>query len=187
MASKVDICNEALSILGQKEIVSLSDESVEAYACNRHIDTVIKVILAGHPWNCVSEDFNLNRLSDSPVSEYKYYYQLPTGYLRLNSVSPEQEYKIQGKKLLSNAESVQINCVVFNDNTDIYTPELSSGIAHALAARLAYPMTSSVSMAERVQGLADDLISMAKSSNSFEGTKRDNVKKTWISAKLGGY
>lgn len=185
MASIVDICNKALSLLGQNSIVSLDDNSAEAYACRTHWKPLQEEILAGHPWNCVSNRFTLSRLVETPEFGYKYFYQLPVGCLRINETVPSEEYEIRGNRVLTDAETFAIDCVVVTDNTDIYSPELCAGLAHLLASELCVPMTSSVSNASRLYDLGNDKIRNAKATNAFQGKKRNNNQTTWLKAKLG--
>lgn len=186
MASKVEICNEALALIGQAPITSLDEDSPQALACRTHLKKLLELTLTGHPWNCVSQRVVLNRLVDPPAFGYKYLYQLPTGYLRLNEIFPMQDYIVRGKQIHTDAEEVKIDCVIYTENTDIFQAELTSGIAHLLASRLAYQNTSSSSLARELLDQGNDLISLAKASNSFEGIRRDNSRRTWINAKFGG-
>ena len=51
MASEVDICNRALSKLGAARITSLTEDSVNARACNAMYESVRDAELRAHPWN----------------------------------------------------------------------------------------------------------------------------------------
>ena len=52
MPSVVDICNEAMDLLGAATITSLTENSKEARLCNRRFDTVRDTVLRSHNWNC---------------------------------------------------------------------------------------------------------------------------------------
>lgn len=49
--NSVEICNNALTLIGTRRITSLSDPSKEARACNDNYDICRKALLRSHPWN----------------------------------------------------------------------------------------------------------------------------------------
>ena len=51
MPSVVDICNEAMDLLGAATITALTENSKEARLCNRRFETVRDQVLRAHPWN----------------------------------------------------------------------------------------------------------------------------------------
>ena len=51
MPSVVDICNEAMDLLGAATITALTENSKEARLCNRRFPTVRDQVLRAHPWN----------------------------------------------------------------------------------------------------------------------------------------
>ena len=52
MPSVVDICNEAMDLLGAATITALTENSKEARLCNRRFSTVRDATLRSHTWNC---------------------------------------------------------------------------------------------------------------------------------------
>ncbi len=52
MPSVVDICNEAMDLLGAATITALTENSKEARLCNRRFSTVRDATLRSHSWNC---------------------------------------------------------------------------------------------------------------------------------------
>ena len=55
MPSVVDICNEAMDLLGAATITALTENSKEARLCNRRFSTVRDATLRSHPWNCLQK------------------------------------------------------------------------------------------------------------------------------------
>ena len=51
MPSVVDICNEAMDLLGAATITALTENSKEARLCNRRFETVRDAVLRAHTWN----------------------------------------------------------------------------------------------------------------------------------------
>jgi hypothetical protein len=50
-ATPVEICNNALTLIGTRRITALTDPSKEARACNDNYDICRKSLLRMHPWN----------------------------------------------------------------------------------------------------------------------------------------
>lgn len=185
MASVVDICNKALSLLGQRTIVSLDDDSPEALACRIHWEPLRDEVLRSHPWNCASKRASLNRLLETPAYDYDYYYQLPTDCLMVRNVEPEGHFELEGRKLLSGSNAISILYTAANDDTTEYDSQLAAGLSYKLAAELAYQMTKSNSLAQQLDEKGNEKIADAKSSDSIEGKRPDRRSRNWLSAHYG--
>ena len=84
--SDVSVCNEALLLLGDKTISSLSDTSTEGKICNAMYDSCRQDLLRKHPWNFAIERVSLAALGAAPEFRYDYQYQAPSDCLRLLTV-----------------------------------------------------------------------------------------------------
>ena len=185
MASVVDICNKALSLIGQNTIVSLSENTPEALACRIHWAPLIDEFFRGHPWNCGITRKALSRLSDAPPNEFKYYYQLPADYLMVVEIFPDQSYSVEGRRILVDSPDLVLRYVKKLDDSTQYDSQLSAALSYLLAAELAYINTASVSMAETLRAVGKDKLQDAKATDSFEGKKRDPRGNKLLRAKYG--
>ena len=116
MPSVVDICNEAIDLLGASTITALSENSKEARLCNRRYDTVRDQVLRAHPWNAAIARATLAQDAVAPEFGFTYQYTLPTNPYCLKVLSFWNEnvdseisaydsqvmFKIEGRKILSN-------------------------------------------------------------------------------------
>ena len=67
MSSVVDICNEAMDLLGAATITSLTENSKEARLCNRKFDPLHEMRCYAHiPWNVAIARAELAASSVSP-------------------------------------------------------------------------------------------------------------------------
>lgn len=185
MASVVEICNKALSLLGQETIVSLDDTSPQAYACRTHWPLLRDEVLRGHKWNCATKRANLGRLTQTPSFEYNYYYQLPADYLMITEIVPKQEFEIEAGLLLCNSDSVSIKYVRAEDDSTKYDSQLSAAFSFLLAAELAYQTTSSASLSEGFRKIGGEKLLDAKATDAFEGKRPDKRGSRFLSAKYG--
>lgn len=183
MASVVDICNKALSILGQKGIVSLDDNSPEAYACRIHWGPLRDEILRKHPWNCVATRAALNRLLDVPPFEYAYYHQLPIDCLAVLEVIPESFFEVEGRKLLCNNPEVSIRYTQSTDDSTQFDAQLSAAMSYLLASEICYNITKSTSLTSELNAVGMDKLADAKASDSLEGKTRNKRPGRWLNSK----
>ena len=183
MPSVVDICNEAMDLLGAATITSLTENSKEARLCNRRFETVRDAVLRAHPWNAAIARADLAQDSATPAFGFNFQYTLPNDpyCLRVlsfwnvnvdNELTPYDSqvmYKIEGRKILSNEETCKIIYVSRVTDTEQYDALLSSTIAHRLASETAYAITGSNSIAQQMFSLYETRIREARSMDAMEG------------------
>jgi hypothetical protein len=183
MPSVVDICNEAMDLLGAATITSLTENSKEARLCNRRFETVRDSVLRSHPWNVAVTRASLAQDSVGPAFGFIYQYTLPTNpyCLRLlsfwnsnvnNEVAAYDSqvmYKVEGRKILSNEDTCNIVYVGRIEDTESYDSMLSSTIASALAAETAYAVTGSSNIAQLMEQRYQNKLREARSADATEG------------------
>ena len=109
MASIVDICNGALNQLGATTILSLTEDSKNARLCNSRYTQVRDALFRSHPWNCLQKRIELAADSVAPAWGFSYQYTLPADCLRLLVILDyDSNYKVEGRKVLSNTSSMKI-------------------------------------------------------------------------------
>lgn len=151
--SVVGICNIALGNLGANLISSLGETTAEATLCNVHWDNVRRSLLSAHPWNFAIKRQQLTALSTAPVYGYKYAYQLPSDCLRVLTVDGNYDYKIEGRRVLTNESTCFLKYVY--DNTDVtsWTDSFVDLASTRLQLELAYGITKSTSQKEQAMQL----------------------------------
>ncbi len=81
--TQISICNLALARLGQGDISSLADGSIEAKYCNKFWDTDRQAALRDYPWSfAMSNPTPLFPAAPCGVVDYAYTYKLPSDCLR---------------------------------------------------------------------------------------------------------
>jgi len=183
MPSVVDICNEAMDLLGAATITALTENSKEARLCNRRFETVRDAVIRAHPWNVAITRASLAKDSETPAFGFANQFTLPTNpyCLRVLSfwnsnidsdVAPydsEVMFKIEGRKVLSNEGTCKITYLARVTDTETYDPLLSSTIAHKLAAETAYAITGSTTVSQSMQQLYELRLREARSADAMEG------------------
>ena len=183
MPSVVDICNEAMDLLGAATITSLTENSKEARLCNRRFETVRDAVLRSHPWNTAVTRAEIARDSTAPAFGFTYQYTMPTDPYCLRVLSfwnsnvdneaaaydSQVMYKIEGRKILSNEGTCKITYIGRVTDTEQFDPMLSNTIAHRLAAETAYAITGSTTVAQQMQALYEQRLREARSMDGMEG------------------
>lgn len=188
MSSSTQICNIALSEIGEDPILSLDENSRAARACNLVYDDIRKKVLRSHDWNFATDRVELALLTGSPSFGFDYQYQLPSDYLRLTATSWDEyadvKYKIEGNKLLINESSISIVYVKdFKDSAnfdELFQEALSFRIASKLAIKLADDKTLRDRMMEEYMSV----LAEARSIDSQEGTPDGIITSTWTNSRL---
>lgn len=188
MPSVVDICNEAMDLLGAATITSLTENSKEARLCNRRFETVRDAVLRAHNWNVAIVRKQLAKDSTSPAFGFTNQFTLPTEpyCLRVislhtsnvdNEISPydvQSMFKIEGRKVLTDEGTCRIIYIGRITDTEQYDPLLSSTIAYKLASETAYAITGSTTVSQQIFQLYQQRLSEARSMDAIEG-KPDRI------------
>jgi hypothetical protein len=183
MPSVVDICNEAMDLLGAATITALTENSKEARLCNRRFETVRDGVLRSHPWNIAITRATLAKDSDAPAFGFSNQFTLPTDPYCLRVLSfwnsnvdsevaaydSQVMFKIEGRKVLSDEGTCKITYLARITDTETYDSLLSSTIAHKLAAETAYAITGSTTVSQSMQQLYEVRLREARSIDAMEG------------------
>ena len=170
MASVVDICNGALNQLGASTILSLTEDSKNARLCNARYTQVRDAVFRSHPWNCLQKRVQLAADTDTPAWGFTKQYTLPSDCLRVLSILDyDSDYKIEGRKILANHATVKIQYVARIEDPNQYDELLRETISAALAADIAYAITSSNPTASNMYTLFQDKLREARFVDATEG------------------
>ena len=185
MPSEVDICNLALQRLGAKTISSLSDDSTAARECNRAYAHARDSELRAHPWSFARTRASLAADSTDPAFGYAKQYTLPSDYLRLLPTRDQQDFQIEGGKILTD-DGAPLKVVYLKRVTDpnqfdqLFVDLLVARIARDLAEKI----TQSKIKIEIAQSLYEELRKEARRVNAFERPALEPPTDSWITARL---
>lgn len=191
MASKVDLCNLALTRIGATRIIALDENTQESKDCSAIYDLIAEETMAIGSWPSARRRVSLVQVNETPVFEYSYIYQLPTNpkFLKLiyiNEFKPgEIPYSIEGNRLLINESSVKIKYLAYITDVQSYDIFLRQAVVDRLAAELSYKRTGQIALYQSALRYAADhardLLSLAGVSDIAENVNSD----TFIDARDG--
>lgn len=169
MASKVEIANIALNTIGEDPITAFTDDDKAARVINLRYESVRRAVLRAHPWNCVIARSSLAQDTATPDFGFDYQYSLPSDFLRVVRLSdPNIHYRIEGKKLLTDASTV--NLIYIKNETDVtkYDALLYEAVAARLAQEIAMPITNDKEMVDMANSLYESKLAEARSIDAME-------------------
>lgn len=190
MASEVDIANRALQKLGAERIVSLTQDSENARACNLAYSIVRDAELRNHPWNFAIKRAQLAVDATAPAFGPANSYTLPSDCLRLlpPDVSDNfntHDWQIEGRKILTDdAAPLQIRYVCRVTDTAQYDSLFIEALSCALAQELCEQLTQSNSKAQIIRSDYLGAIRAARKQNAFENISAEPPTDTWITCRL---
>tara|TARA_X000001382_G_scaffold9247_1_gene6579 strand:+ start:5105 stop:5710 length:606 start_codon:yes stop_codon:yes gene_type:complete len=186
MASKVDIANFALNIIGATTISSLTENVKAATVINQRFDSVRDAVFRAHPWNSLINRASLSQDTTSPAFGYTYQYLLPTdpACLRVLEFSngtltyPMDNmqnsdglpvFVIESKKLLTNEGTAKIKYIAQVTDTTQYDSSLIETLSSRLAHEICYAITGSTSLTNTTYQLYQEKLKEARFVDATEG------------------
>lgn len=171
----IGLCNRALVKIGAAAIGGFDDGTAEAETASALYEPARDALLSLVPWSFATAQASLPRLTNPPVADYDYAFQLPADFLRALSAGAAGDgtglrYRIARQTLQANADSVTLTYVCRPPEE-----EFPAFFAQALAARLAaefcLPLTESASRATLLSQLADQELRKARQIDGQQDTR----------------
>jgi hypothetical protein len=193
-ASATEICNRALTLLGQRPIAALDDGTEPANALGRLYPQTLDYVLRLYPWNSATFMARLAANVVEPMWGYSFAYPLPSDpfclrVLRLRAEAEQDlHWRLQGREIVSDIGApLDIVFIGRPSNVGVLDPLLVDAIAHKLAADAAYVITQSDSAVSRMVQLYERALRDAKRVDAREQSQDDRVVDDgpWLSARLG--
>jgi hypothetical protein len=190
--SDTDVCNIALSRLGNGlQISALTENTKAARFCNLNYATCRDAALRSHPWNFAIRRAVLAQDATAPAFEFSYRYPLPADpdyCLKIIRTSMEadgypDDYRIEGRYLLSNEGTVSIEYIARITDVAQYDSQFVDVLAQRLAAELCAPLTENATMTKTLWDIYKTKLPESRTSDAQEGSPRDFVADVWISAR----
>lgn len=162
--TKLSICSDSLIMLGAAPLSSFSEGTDSAQICDRLYDDMVDTVIAMYPWTFSFKKVQLARTTDTPVTEWKYEYQLPSDSIgsgvralfTTNSAGarPVNEgWEILEDKLLTNLETVYVD-YQFKPSESVLPTYFIQLLKYWMAWHIAEPVTDQITKGEYFQSLA---------------------------------
>jgi len=141
MEKKIEICSNALLLLGHKPISSFDEPGAGALLAKQLWGSTYRNFLSINPWSFAKKYIILNRLVDKPSNpNWQYQFQLPYDLIRVNTTVPATDYDIFEDKLYSNNTELGLD-YFYEIKEELLPPPAIKALEYNMAAVLATPLT----------------------------------------------
>lgn len=170
----VALSSRALIRIGAAPITSFSDGTAESEIANALYAPVRDAVLSAYPWTFATKQAALVQLSEGPVSDFTYAYQLPIDFLRAISAGVGSRgrglrYQIVGTELHTNSAEVILTYIYRPDEAS-FPPFFDQALIARLAAEFTIPVTENTSRGEAMFKLARDEYEYARQIDAQQDT-----------------
>lgn len=165
MAQQIEIISNAMISIGAAPISSLT-EGTEGLVGAALYENTYRGLLASHTWRFATKKARLARLTEIPINEYSYKYQLPSDIITVVKVNGYSDYEIYGDKIYTNQPELYIDYRYRVDET-ILPDYFVLTLQFLLSAQFAIPITDNTQRAQTYNALFEAQLRRAKSIDSM--------------------
>ncbi len=187
--SAATICSNALMMLGDNAIASLTEDSDRARLANALWEPVRDMVLRGHPWNCAVKRVSLGPDATAPAFDYTHAFTLPSDWLRTLSVGEEgerPEYRIESGKVLMRQNVCLLRYIWRNDQPATWDSMLVWAMTSCMRSVFAYGITQSTSLEQLVEQVLRDVLRQARAVDGVEEPPQAMDDSPLVSARFLG-
>lgn len=203
MATTVDICNMALSLIGEDaSIVSIDppDGGDMAGNCARWYPQALRACFEAFDWSWATRRIEPARLAsiDEKVYRWKYGYGLPADMVRLISVKGRRscgplafsDFEVESnssnaaKLLLCNEEEPVVSYVSYTTNASIYPTYFIQCVVLKLASLLVGPVRRSDSQTQAAAGLLQQYAQALSDAKTQDAKASYRSRRPYVASQL---
>ena len=184
--SDVQICSNALLMLGAQTINSFDDENDRALLVSNLWANARDAVLRSFPWNCAVKRVSLAPDAAAPAFEYAYQFAKPGDCLRILSIGEEGDslrYTIEGSKILIDESECKLRYIYRAIDVTIWDALLVEAMEAYMAMTCAYPITKSATTQKTMSELYAFKLRQARTVDSLEQPPEDMGNKPFIDAR----
>lgn len=189
MASEVEIANAALQKLGVNRIVDLSDDSVNARACNACYERLRDAELRKHNWNFAKAREALAADADTPEWGRANQFTLPSDFLKMQPPYPEynwdkRDWIVEGGKILTNDSApLYLRYIARVTDPNVMDPLFREALSCAMAVEMAEELTQSNTKKDVARQSYTAIIREAKRANAIDNVPIETTDGSWITCR----
>lgn len=188
MTSAVSICSNALLELGAQPIASLTEANDRARIAANLYESVRDSVLRSHPWNCAVKRVVLAPDTEVPAFDFAAYFLLPGDHLRTLQVGQEDtrpRYRVESGKIAADGTVLYLRYIWRNTSEASWDTMLVDAMTLTMAARMAYGITKSASMAELRETLRRDFMKQCRAVDGQEDPPETLGDERLLNARFG--
>ena len=180
----VTICNEALTAIGEKVIVTLSDNSKAARLCTLKYANKRDYLLRKYIWNFATKRATLTPATGTPEYEYSTHFDLPDDCILLRELYPNTiKYSIEDNKILCDESTLCIKYTYRVTDTDKMDASFIETLSALLARELSIPLADNTNLSSQMDELYEVKLSEARFLGSIEKDVESIEANDWINSR----
>jgi len=155
MATRLEIKNMALQLLGEEPIASSGEETKASVMMETFYSQSLAEILAEQDWNFAHKRAAIAYDIEAPAFEFSYQYLLPSDFIRASKINSNNDeiFRIELGKILTNSDECNLLYVVRVDNPLLLPPKFVSSLAALIASKAAYGLAGGEAKANSMLSL----------------------------------
>ena len=166
MEKKIEICSNALLFLGHRPISSFDEPGAGALLSKNLWEPTYRNFLAINPWSFAKKYQGLNRLpQEYPTPDYKYQFQIPSDYIRIDTTVPVSDYQLFEDKIFTNAPDLGLE-YYYMVREELLPPYAVRALEYEMASVLAIPLTVDSKKSELYAKLSAKQLQVAMSTDA---------------------
>lgn len=171
MASQVDICNSALSLLGDDiDLVSITDNTKQGKYCKLAWDNCVESMLRAYPWRFAVKRYSLAQTTEEPVFGYEHIFVYPSDCLRVIKVDGNWKYTVEGNRIYSEADIFNFWGVQKIKDTSLFPSDFVRALTYLLASEICLPICGQTDLKKALYEQYQVIVQQAATTNSFEAS-----------------
>lgn len=200
MSSIIEICNLALSRIGNSRTInSLDEQSKEAGLCGLHYDAAREEVLADFDWNFATKRVALADTNSAP-SDWQFAYRYPTDCVRITEImlpgmrNPPERMRVQyevgsdadgeGRLIYTDQDQAWLKYIANITNVNMFDPLFRSALAWKLASEIAMPLATVPNLVQNALTMYSQIIRSAGSRSMNETQEPVEPESEFTSARL---
>lgn len=184
MTAKVEMCNMALSKVGENFIRDIGENTKPAKLCALMFDPVRDAVLRAYPWRFAMKRWELSPVARKPLFGFENAFKIPSDCLRVVSVDGCVPYAREGDCFLSDVKAFRFAGVSRVAEESKFDAVFTEAFTTKLAAEMVMSLTSLPALKEQLNREYEALIAEARRTSAKEASQDVFGVHGWLEARL---
>lgn len=172
MSSAVDICNRALSLIGNDiPILSLEDNTKQGKVCKEAYEPCLTTLLRSFPWSFAVHRYSLAATLLKPAFGEGLVFQVPSDCLRVFKPAERGcQYTVEGDKIISDSNPFNFYGIKYITDTTLFDSEFEKCLTYLIATEICMVMTTDSVLKNKLFQEYNFHLTRAKETSSMDRT-----------------
>lgn len=161
-ALALEICNNALLMIGGEEFQDFSEDTQQAKLCNALYERRARSLMELYPWYFSMKQTNLSYISGTPLDEYTRIYQMPPDRLRpLWRPLTTKDFRLFGDKIYAKTDEFKME-YQYRAPESVWTESFRASLEYLMAHVLSIALLDSADNAAEWKEMFTKSLRIAK-------------------------